>query len=100
MQLQAKLLRDKRLAGRSNTPVVSDGVVKFNKPVLRPNNTVINPPTAAQIRRARAEKLAEQRRQLALLKQQNTPQKPNTETFESKKTKKPNKGCSSCRRKK
>lgn len=117
LQSQARVLRNKRFGNRLNLnpPTVRAGVVKFNKPVERKNAGVnLQPPTAAQVARLRAEKFAEQRRQLMALKDRKNPtqsenkiqafeltagdQTENAKSGNKRKTK-TKKGCSSCRRK-
>lgn len=101
---QAKVLRDKQFGNKAkiNPPVIQNGVVKFSKPVERKVDPIkLLPPTVAQLRKLRAEKIAEQRKQM--IEERNkkmgitqTFQLMNASTADKKKTKK---GCSTCRRK-
>lgn len=114
LQSQARVLRNKRFGNRLNLnpPTVRAGVVKFNKPVERKTTGInLQPPTAAQVARMRAEKFAEQRRQLMALKDRKNPAQSENkiqafeltsgqpENAKSGNKRKPKKGCSSCRRK-
>lgn len=99
-QSQLNVLRNKR-TGNNNPPARSGSVVRFVKPVERKNDGVnLNPPSAASVRRARAEKLLEQRKELLALKSQPSKQQNIVNNDKKDPKKKSQKGCSSCRRKK
>lgn len=121
-EAQAKVLSNKRQSGQRpvnmNPPTVSGGVVRFQKPVERKQVANINPPSPAQIRRMKAEKIAEQRKQVMMINKNKNPTAVNnvqvfqmfgnnaaiqndaTKKDDKKKPPPKKKGCSGCTRRK
>ena len=89
LQKQARILRNKRLASRAarKTTTVAKGVVRVDAPVSKKpkDNSRLAPPSKAEIRRARHERVLAQRKELLQRKGTKSPVK--------------SRGCAGCHRK-
>lgn len=99
MEKQAQVLRNKRMAGmaRRTPPSNTKGHVRLINPLPRkPKDVDMNPPAAASVRRMKAERLLQQRKNIQARREGDKP--VNNEALIVRSL--PLKGCSGCGRKK
>lgn len=101
LEKQAQVLRNKRMARTTNRakPIQTKGHVQLPKPVPRkPKSVNMNPPAASDVRRMKAERLLEQRKNIQARREGHGHKAIKNDALIVRPE--PRKGCKGCGRKK